>query len=313
MTTGRGMAERDVELVGDAGYAELLSEIRRELQRSRIKTARAVNAEMIGLYWRIGRMILDRQGAEGWGAKVIEQLAADLKEEAPRGFSRSNLHHMRAFAEARPDFNSGRAAIVQQAVGQIPWSHNVLLLTKLKTPKDRLWYAERAASEGWSRHVLTHHIATELKERQGTGKSNFKVTLAPADSDLAQEMLTDPLDLSFLPGEAVKSERDLELALLEDIETFMLSVSRGQLTFAGRQKELQIGGESFFLDLLFFHVGLLRWVVVELKIGKFEPAFAGQLNFYSTLWTASCGKWATARRSESCSVPSAMSRSSSIH
>jgi predicted nuclease of restriction endonuclease-like (RecB) superfamily len=225
-------------------------------------------------------MILERQEAEGWGAKVIDQLAADLREDGARGFSRSNLKYMRAFAEAWPKFDSGAAGKGQQLVGQMPWGHNILLLTKLGTPGDRLWYAERAASEGWSRKVLEHHVVTDLKGRQRLGASNFSTTLAPPDSDLARELLTDPLDLSFVPGESIKSERDLELALLREIERFMLNFGARELTFAGRQWRLDVGGEEFFVDLLFFHVGLLRWVVVELKIGKFQPEFAGKLNFY---------------------------------
>lgn len=168
---------------------------------------------------RAAYVILERQEAEGWGAKVIDQLAADLKEEASKGFSVRNLKYMRAFAEAWPELGRGNApgreAIVQQPVAQIPWGHNVLLLTKLKTAEDRLWYAERVASEGWSRKILEHHIATRLHERQGLGASNFPATLAPPDSDLAQELLTDPLDLSFVPGETIESERNVKGQLPE--------------------------------------------------------------------------------------------------
>lgn len=280
MTEGREISKHRIGLVGESSYAELLSEIRRELQASRVKAVRAVNAELIALYWRIGRMILERQEAEGWGANVIGQLAADLKEEAPKGFSERNLHYMRAFAQAWPELKVAGPRNLQQVVAEIPWGHHVVLMTKLKVAEDRLWYAERAASEGWSRKVLEHHIATDLRGRHGLGPSNFESTLAAPTSDLAQELLADPLDLSFVSGEVAKDERDLELALLKDIETFMLNMGRGELAFVGRQKALVVNGDERFMDLLLFHTGLLCYVVVELKIGKFEPSYMGQLGYY---------------------------------
>ncbi len=248
--------------------------MRRRIAASRARAALSVNRELIELYWQIGREILRRQEERGWGAKVIDQLARDLKEEGHRGFSRSNLHYMRLFAQAWP-----KDEFVQQAVGQIPWGHNMVLLDKLKDPAIRLWYAERAAVEGWSRNVLEHQVATQLHLRQGNATTNFAGTLPAPDSELAQEMLRDPYDLSFLPGERIAEERDLEEALLADIVKFMLELGGG-LTFAGRHKRLEVGGDEFFIDLLFFHVDLLRYLVVELKIGKFKAEYAGKLNFY---------------------------------
>jgi predicted nuclease of restriction endonuclease-like (RecB) superfamily len=280
MAEGRGIQKREVDLVANASYVELLDEIRKEVQAARVRAARSINAELTTAYWRIGRMILARQAAEGWGAKVIDQLAVDLREDAPKGFSVRNLRYMRAFADAWPEPHPKKSANVPQAVAQIPWSHNRVLLDKLTEPADRLWYAERDASEGWSRATLEHNIATRLKSRKGVGASNFPTTMAGPDSDLAAELLTDPLDLSFVAGESLKSERDLELALLNDIEKFMLAAGGGKLAFVGRQHPLMVAGEEFFLDLLFFHVALLRYVVVELKIGKFVPEFTGKLNFY---------------------------------
>jgi predicted nuclease of restriction endonuclease-like (RecB) superfamily len=155
-----------------------------------------------------------------------------------------------------------------------------VLLTKLDDPEDRRWYAARAAAEGWSRRVLEHNIATHLKARAGKATNNFPATIAAPDSDLASELLTDPLDLSFVAGEKIASEADLEDALVKYVERFMLATGGGKLAYVGRQFPLVIGGEEFFIDLLFFHVELLRYVVVELKIGKFVPEFAGKLNFY---------------------------------
>jgi predicted nuclease of restriction endonuclease-like (RecB) superfamily len=278
MGSGGALKQHEIDLTATRSYAELLGEIRDEVRYARLRAARSVNTEMIAAYWRIGKLILDRQASEGWGTKVIDHLAADLKDEGARGFSAGSLQYMRKFAVAWPDL--GRSPISPQAVGKIPWGHNRVLLDKLDEVPDRLWYAERAAAEGWSRAVLEHNIATSLKARKGVGASNFISTMAGPDSDLAVELLTDPLDLSFIPGEAVKSERDLEFALLKDIEKFMLATGGGRLAFVGRQHRLVIAGEEFFIDLLFFHVGLLRYVVVELKVGKFLPEFTGKLNFY---------------------------------
>jgi predicted nuclease of restriction endonuclease-like (RecB) superfamily len=280
MASGLETKKRESDLTATQGYVELLGEIRSEVRHARLRAARSVNVEMIATYWRIGKLILERQAREGWGAKVIEQLAADLKDDGAKGFALSNLRYMRKFAEAWTAIAEGESPFLPQAVGEIPWGHNRVLLDKLDGASDRLWYAERAASEGWSRAVLEHNIAIGLRSRKGVGANNFAATIAGPDSDLASELLTDPLDLSFVPGEAVKSERDLELALLKDIERFMLSAGAGQLAFVGRQFRLDIGGDEFFIDLLFFHVGLLRYVVVELKIGKFTPEFTGKLNFY---------------------------------
>ncbi len=280
MTKRTDVQKREVDLVGDAGYARLLEEIRAEGRAARVRAARAVNAELTGTYWRIGRMILDRQEAEGWGAKVIDQLAADLKQEGAKGFSVRNLKYMRAFALAWPDLDPGTTSKVPQPVAQIPWGHNRVLLDKLDTEDDRLWYAERAASEGWSRAVLEHNIATRLKTRVGAAANNFPATIAAADSDLAAELLTDPLDLSFVAGEQISDERDLELALIKYVEKFMLATGGGKLAYVGRQFPFVIGGDEFFIDLLFFHVEMLCYVVVELKIGKFVPDYAGKLNFY---------------------------------
>jgi predicted nuclease of restriction endonuclease-like (RecB) superfamily len=280
MAKKREVQKREVDLVADAGYADLLAEVRAEVRQARVRAARAVNAELIGAYWRIGRMILDRQEAEGWGAKVVDQLAADLRADGAKGFSRANLQFMRKFAETWPELDPTRTANVSQAVRQIPWGHNRVLLTKLANNGDRLWYAERAASEGWSRQVLEHNIATRLKARAGAAANNFPATIAAPDSDLASELLTDPLDLSFVAGEKIASEADLEDALVKYVERFMLATGGGKLSFVGRQYPLIVGGDEFFIDLLFFHVELLSYIVVELKIGKFVPEFSGKLNFY---------------------------------
>jgi predicted nuclease of restriction endonuclease-like (RecB) superfamily len=294
MPAEQNTIRREVDLTTTRSYIELLGEIRTEVTGARLRAVRSVNTEMLTTYWRIGRMILEKQEQEGWGTSVIELLAADLRDEGAKGFSARNLWYMRKFAGAWPDLIVCESAFSPQPVGkmppsseflpqpvaEIPWGHNRVLLDKLDDTEDRLWYAEGAASEGWSRAVLEHHIAADLKGRKGIGANNFPATIAGPDSDLAAELLADPLDLSFVAGEDVKSERDLELALLRDIEKFMLGAGGGRLAFVGRQQVVEVGGDEFFIDLLFFHVGLLRYVVVELKIGKFAPEFTGKLNFY---------------------------------
>ena len=228
------------------------------------------------LYWQIGRDILARQGREGWGAKVIERLAQDLRSAFPtmKGFSRANLMYMRAFAEAWPD-----ETIVQQAVGQLPWGHNLVLLTKLKMPERRLAYAQRAIEQGWSRNVLVIHIERRLLEREGKAASNFDLRLPKPASDLARESLKDPYLFDFLGVGDEAGERAIEDAIVHHITRFLLELGAG-FAFVGRQVHIEVGGDDFFIDLLFYHLKLRCFVVVELKAGAFKPEHAGQLNFY---------------------------------
>lgn len=230
------------------------------------------------LYWQIGKDILTRQAAQGWGAKVIERLAHDLRNAFPemKGFSRANLMYMRAFAEAWPD-----EQIVQQAVGQLPWGHNLVLLTRLKQPEQRLAYAQAAIEQGWSRNVLNIHIETRLLERTGKAVANFAERLPPPGSDLARESLKDPYLFDFLDVGKEADEREIESALVEHITQFLLELGAG-FAFVGRQVLLDVGGDEFFIDLLFYHLKLRCYVVIELKTGKFKPEHLGQLGFYMT-------------------------------
>jgi predicted nuclease of restriction endonuclease-like (RecB) superfamily len=219
---------------------------------------------------------LERQEREGWGAKVIERLAADLRREFPdmRGLSRANLFYMRAFAEAYRD-----DAIVQQLAGQLPWFHNVVIFTRLKTPELREWYIRACLEHGWSRAILEAQIETRLHERQGKAITNFARTLPAPASELAQQMLKDPYNFDFLTLHDDAVERDLERGLLEHLQRFMLELGAG-FAFAGSQYQLEVGGEDFYIDLLFYHLKLRCFVVVELKMGSFKPEYAGKLNFY---------------------------------
>ena len=261
-----------------ADYADWLADIKARVVAARQRAALAANAELIQLYWKIGRDILERQNRQGWGGKVIERLARDLREAFPeiKGFSHANLKFMRAFAQAWPE-----AAIGQHAVGQLPWGHNVMLLTKLKDPVLRLRYAEQARAEGWSRTTLELNIRNRLHERQGQAVTNFGWRLPAPHSELAHETLKDPYLFDFLGLGDDAQERDIENALMRHITKFLLELGSG-FAFIGRQYRLEVGGDEFFIDLLFYHTRLKCYVVVELKATAFKPEHAGQLNFYLT-------------------------------
>ena len=261
-----------------AGYAALLSELKARVRATQVRAARAANTEVARLYWSIGRDILDRQRADGWGARVVDRLSADLRREFPgvRGFSRRNLLYMRSAATAWPverDF-------VQQPVAQLPWGHVTVLLDRLGTRDDRDWYAARAADEGWSRGVLEHQIKVGLRAAVGAAPANFADALNPADCDLARELVKDPNVFEHLGMVTTRRERDVEQALMDRLQDTLMELGRG-MSLVGRQFHLPLdGGAEFVLDLLLFHVEQLRYVVVELKIGQFEPAHVGQLGTY---------------------------------
>ena len=259
-----------------AGYGEWLADLKGRIRQARLRASLAVNAELIGLYWRIGRDILDRQQTDGWGAKVVDRLAADLRAEFPEmtGLSRANLLYMRAFAEAWPD-----PEIVQRVVGRLPWGQNIELLSKVKDPAARLWYAEATIEHGWSRPVLAAQIDTRLRERQGQAITNFSTTLPPADSDLAQQILKDPYQFDFLSLAANAKERDLERGLVTRVKDVLLEMGKG-FAFVGSQHHLEVGGQDFYVDLLFYHRRLHCLIAVDLKIGAFQPEHAGKMNFY---------------------------------
>ncbi|WP_104663885.1 PDDEXK nuclease domain-containing protein [Ensifer adhaerens] len=261
---------------GDHRYASLLSQLKERIRSARLKAAVAVNRELILLYWGIGREILARQNVEGWGSRVIDRLAADLRRDFPEmtGLSPRNLKYMRAFAEAFPD-----EQIVQQLVAQLPWGHNVKLVEALKSDEERLWYARQAVEHGWSRNVLVHQIESGLYQRQGKALTNFGRTLPAPQSDLAQELIKDPYSFDFLALGPAMSERELEQGLIEHLRSLILELGKG-FAFVGSQHHLEVGGQDYYLDLLFYHLRLRCFVVVELKIEEFKPEFAGKMNFY---------------------------------
>ena len=257
-------------------YQDLLTLLKGRIRTAQVRAASAVNQELVLLYWGIGKEILIRQKTEGWGAKVIDQLAKDLHQAFPemQGFSPRNLKYMRALAEAWPD-----EAIVQQAAAQLPWFHNCILLDKVKNREERLWYIRQAIEHGWSRNVLVIHIESGLYRRQGKAVTNFQATLPPPQSDLAQQLLKDPYNFDFLTLTTEAHERDLEQGLIGHLRSFLLELGVG-FAFVGSQVPLEVGGEDFKLDLLFYHLKLRCFVVIDLKMTAFKPEYAGKMNFY---------------------------------
>jgi len=258
------------------GYAEWLGELKARIQSAQLRAALAVNHELVMLYRQIGKEILSQQASEGWGARVIDRLAGDLRNEFPemKGFSPRNLKYMRAFAEAWPDDK-----FVQEVLAQISWYHNITLLDKVKSPEDRQWYAIAAIEHGWSRNVMVIQIESNLHARQGKAITNFDAQLPSPQSDLARQTLKDPYLFDFLSLGAEAKEREVEDALTSHITRFLLELGAG-FSYVGRQIHLDVGGDDFYLDLLFYHLKLRCYVVIELKAGAFKPEYAGQLNFY---------------------------------
>ncbi len=260
------------------GYAEWLAELKSRIHSAQQRATLAVNRELVLLYWQIGRDILARQVDQGWGAKVIDRLARDLRAAFPdmKGFSPRNLKYMRAFADAWPD-----AEFVQAVLAQLPWYHQLALLDKLPSAEARRWYAAKAIEHNWSRNVLAMQIETRLQERSGQAVTNFPATLPAPQSDLARESIKDPYRFDFLGLSDEAQEREIEHALVRHVTEFLLELGAG-FAFVGRQVLLDVGGDEFFIDLLFYHLKLRCYVMIELKGGKFKPEHLGQLSFYLT-------------------------------
>jgi len=274
------MNERPVRLTEPPeGYLGWLADLKNRIHIAQQRASLAVNRELVLLYWQIGQDILARQAAQGWGAKVIERLSQDLRTAFPemKGFSSRNLKYMRAFAEAWPD-----ERFVQQAAAQLPWFHLCTLIDKLKTPEERGWYLSKAIEHNWSRNILVMQIESRLLERSGAAVTNFALSLPKPQSDLARESLKDPYRFDFLGLTEEAQEREIEDALVKHVTSFLLELGAG-FAFVGRQVLLDVGGEEFFLDLLFYHLKLRCYVVIELKAGKFKPEHLGQLSFYLTV------------------------------
>ena len=257
-------------------YNQLLSELKKRVTTSRYKAALSVNKELILLYHHVGTQILQSQAKQGWGSKVIDQLSKDLRAEFPemKGFSTRNLKYMRKFAEEYPD-----PLFVQQVVALLPWGHNILLIDRLSDKQIRMFYIRKAIEHGWSRNIMDIQIETALHKRQGQAGTNFKDNLPSPQSDLAQYTLKDPYIFDFLSLGEEAHEREIEKALVQHMEKFILELGAG-FAFVGRQYHLDVGDQDFYIDLLFYHLKLRCFVVIELKDKAFKPEYAGKMNFY---------------------------------
>ena len=259
-------------------YGRWIQSIKDRVRNAQFRAMVAVNVELMLLYWDIGRAILDRQAAEGWGTKVVQRIATDLAVEFPgaKGFSLRNLKYMRAFAEAWPN-----REFVQQVVAQISWGNNVVLLDRVKDIEQRKAYARLAAENGWSRSTLVREIANNAASNFGRATNNFALTMPIADSEAAIRAIRDSYDFTFLGLEKKTRENKVRQTLVEKVARFMLDLGAG-FTYAGQERTLDVGGDAFRLDLLFYNVRIHRYFVIEIKTRKFKPQDVGQLSFYMT-------------------------------
>ncbi|MDR1186284.1 MAG: PDDEXK nuclease domain-containing protein [Bifidobacteriaceae bacterium] len=273
--------DRDLEYA-PTGYAEWIADVKARVRATQYRAARAVNTEVLRLYWSIGRDILERRRNSNWGAKVLDRAAADLRAEFPgmSGFSRTNLHYMSKVAEAWPTEDE----FVQRDVEQLPWGHITVLIDRLSTREDRDWYAAQAVANGWKRGLLEHFIKAGLKGATGSAPTNFATALEPPDSELAQELVKDPYVFEHLDVVRRATERDVEQALMDRLQDTLTEFGRG-IAFVGRQVRFEVTDhrgrtDELTLDLLLFSIPQLRYIVVELKVTDFQPAFLGQLSAY---------------------------------
>jgi predicted nuclease of restriction endonuclease-like (RecB) superfamily len=257
-------------------YGATLKAIKLRVQQERVHVVLSANTSMVLLYWDIGSLILERQTREGWGAKVIDRLARDLRKGFPdmKGFSSRNLLFMRRFAEEFPE-----ASIVKQLVSLLPWGHAIRLMQRVKEPDVREWYMRESVRQGWSRSVLEIQLLGNAHRRQGKAVTNFASALPIAESQRAAEVFKDPYLFDFLGTTDLNRERQVEQALVDHIQRFMLELGSG-FAFVGRQVQLSVGDEDFYLDLLFYHLKLRCYVVIELKAVPFDATFVGQINLY---------------------------------
>lgn len=263
-----------------ANYNGLLAEIKNRIAQAQTRAVLAANTELISLYWQIGQLLATRQTQAGWGKGVIPRLAQDIHNELPemKGFSERNLKLMAQFYNIYPTLFINNQ-IGQPLVAQLPWAHNVVLMQAVKDEASRFWYMEQALAHGWSRNILKLQVESNLYQRQGRAISNFTQRLPAPQSDLVQQALKDPYIFDFLTLEPLFHERELETGLIQHLEKFLLELGQG-FAFVGRQYHLSVGDSDFYPDLLFYHLKLRCYVVIELKRGDFKPEYAGKLNFY---------------------------------
>jgi predicted nuclease of restriction endonuclease-like (RecB) superfamily len=293
-------------------YDHVLFGLKERIRKAKLQAVITVNNQLLSVYWEVGKTILEQQQLEGWGTKVIDRLAADLKAEFyDSGFSVRNLKYMRAFAEAYPQFaiiqqdvaqiqgtdnqeskivqaplaqlaNTGSVQFVQALLAQLSWYHHITLLDKVKDPQDRLFYIQETVKNGWSRDVMVHQIEGGLHQRKGKISSNFKDTIAPEQSELIQQLFKDPYKFDFIYLGKQAKERDLENALIDQLAKFLQELGP-YFGFLGRQYKMILGDNEYFYDLLFYHTRLKRYIVIELKIDEFKPEYKGKMDLYLNL------------------------------
>ena len=268
----------DIDEFG-GNYREFIDSIKENIKTQHTRVLLQANREIICLYWQIGKAITQKQVEEGWGTKVIDRISHDLRHTFPeiKGFSPRNITYMKKFASIWHD-----ESIVQQVVALLPWGSNSVLMEKLSTEEERIWYAQKALEQGWSRNVLNFQIEAQLYSRTGKSTNNFPVALPPNDSDMANQVFKDPYLFDFLGNDLPRRELELEKKLTEHIQDFLLELGQG-FAFVGRQVHLEVGGDDFYIDLLFYHLKLRCFIVIELKTCEFEPGFISQLNMYQNI------------------------------
>ena len=276
MKQSDAMIEKKQTLPTD--YGRWIQSVKDRVRSAQLRTMVAVNVEQLLLYWDIGHDILERQKNEGWGAKIIPRISADLVAEFPdmQGFSPRNLGYMKRFAVSWP-----RKAILQAPLAKLPWFSQIALIEKLETREDRLGYARLAVENHWLRPQLVREIAARSIENLGKSANNFALTMSIADADKAIRMIRDSYDFAFLGLQKKSKENTVRRTLVEKVARFMLELGAG-FTYAGQERTLDVGGDAFRLDLLFYNVRIHRYFVIEIKTRKFKPQDVGQLSFYMT-------------------------------
>ena len=265
-------------------YANLLKELKEKIATCQLKAALAVNKELIKLYWELGREIVTRQKKETWGTKILETIAKDLQKYFPgiKGFSRSNIFRMRAFYLTYAKVAQPVRQLEKLPVFLIPWGHNIVIFQRLNSIKEKIWYANMTIEHGWSRSFLEIAINSNYFARYGNAVTNFKERLPDAQSKLAEQTIKDPYNFDFLTLSNNYKERELENGLIKHIEKFLIELGQG-FSFVGRQYHLEIGNEDYYIDLLFYHLKLRCYCVIELKNTKFKPEYVGKMNFYLSI------------------------------
>ena len=260
-------------------YFIFIDEVKEEIRRQRLRVTLNANASMICLYWSIGNAVLKKQEQKGWGAKVIDRMSKDISDEFPdmKGFSPRNIKYMRKFAESWDDFE-----FVQRVVAQIPWRTNISLLEKIQNKETRIWYAYKTIEQGWSKAILDMQIEAGLINREGKAVNNFDIALPPTDSDMASQVFKDPYLFDFLGTDMPRREVEIERKLTEKITQFLLELGQG-FAFVGRQVHLEVGGDDFYIDMLFYHLKLRCYIVIELKATDFDPGYVSQLSMYQNV------------------------------